>query len=225
MPYVRTSGVAAGPQLGLTSHTPAAQRKLHVYPDIFFHRPDLSPFLHLSRAGVFRRISVGDPWFRHFEQPEHTYTLKVNGAVGTTALGITVDTGQAAQVKIGDRIMPLDGSGQIGRVTAVNTGTDRLTTSWYLASGVATLTLTTGIADNTYLQLLGNTSKEGSVLPDIVQPLVASYDNYVETVRFPFGGSRIRLSADMWVARGMDHIAKVEWRTAKKAIEQKMLWQ
>jgi hypothetical protein len=222
-PYVRTSGVAAGPQLGLTAHTPANQRKLHVFPEIFFIRPDISPFLHLSRAGMFRRISVGDPWFRQFEQPEHSYTMQVNGAVGATADGITVETGQGLQAKVGDRLMPLDGSGGIFRVTAVATA--RLTGVWYLATGVADTTTHQTVADNVYLQMLGNTSKEGSTLPDIVQPVVASNDNYIETMRHPFGGSRIRLTADMWVARGMDHLAKVEWMTAKKAIEWKLKWQ
>ena len=87
--YIRTSGVATAPQLGYSPHTPVEQRKLHVFPDIYFIRPELSPFLHLSRSGMFRRIEVGDPWFRQFEQPEHSYTMQVNGAVGATADGIT----------------------------------------------------------------------------------------------------------------------------------------
>ncbi|HUT57544.1 MAG TPA: DUF5309 family protein [Phycisphaerae bacterium] len=221
--YFRTTGVTGAPQLGITTQTPSAQRKLHVFPDIYFIRPELSPFLHLSRAGMFNRISVGDPWFRQFEQPEHSYTMQVNGAVGATATGITVDTGQGAQCKVGDRLMPLDGSAGVFRITSITT--DRLAGKWYLPTGVADTTTHQTVADNVYLQLLGNTSKEGSTLPDIVQPMVSSADNYIETMRHPFGGSRIRLTADMWVARGMDHLAKVEWRTAKKAIEWKLKWQ
>ncbi len=224
MGFYRTTGVATGPQLGLTAHTPANQRKLHVFPDIYFIRPELSPFLHLSRAGAFNRIQVGDPWFRQFEQPEHTYTLKVNGAVGATATGITVDTPGGDSVKVGDRLMPLDGSGGIFRITSVTSAT-RFGGVWYLATGAQDTATHQAVADNVWLQNLGNTSKEGSLLPSIVQPTVNSRDNYVETMRFPFGGSRIRLTAEMWVARGMDHLAKVEWMTTKKAIEQKLMWQ
>lgn len=223
MAYYKTSPPTGAPLLSFTAHTPSAQRKLHVFPEIYFIRPELSPFLHLSRAGAFNRISVGDPWFRQFEQPEHTYTAQVNGAVGATATGITVNTGEGAQFKANDRLMPLDGSGGIFRVTTVSG--DRLTGTWYLPTGVADTTTHQTVADNVYLQMLGNTSKEGSTLPAIVQPVVASNDNYTETMRHPFGGSRHRLTAEMWVARGMDHLAKVEWMTAKKAIEWKLKWQ
>lgn len=230
--YFRTgTGGATAPQLAVTGHTPAAQRKLHVFPEVYFIRPELSPFLHLSRAGAFNRIQVGDPWFRQFEQPEHEYTFQITEAVDIVTTGTaesTVTCDDVSHLKVGDTFMPLDGQGFTGRITAVNGTTNVLTVQWYAPDGTAiTGAYSTGsdIAINTYAQLLGHTAIEGSVLPEIVQPVVSSRNNYTETMRHPFGGTRHRLTAEMWVGRGMDHLAKVEWMTAKKAIEWKLKWQ
>lgn len=221
--YGSATPPTGGFNLAVTSQTPSAQRKIEIFPDLYFIRPDLSPLLHLSRTGMFRRISVGDPYFRQFEQPEHTYYVRVNGAVSTTATGITVDS--ASALKVDDRLAILNGSGGTFRITSIST--TRLTGRFY-AGATGALEATANhqtVATAVYLQNMGNTSKEGSLLPSIKQPLVGTRDNYVETMRFPFGGTRIRLDSDMWVGRGMDHLAKVEWMTAKKAIEWKLKWQ
>lgn len=219
-----TTPTTLGPQLvSTTLGFLTAARKIDIADKVWYVRGELSPFLHLAKAGYFRKRTVGDPKFQQFEQPEHAVTFKSTvTATGTTGTTLTVDS--SAMLKVDDLITPLDASGQVCRVTAIGSAT-QINVVWYTSTGAyGGTTPAANVADDVYWLNLGNASKEGSLLPSILQPMLAARTNYTETMRYPFGGSRHRLKADTFAGRGMDNMARQEWFKAKRDVEHKLMF-
>lgn len=162
-----------------TENIPAARRVRDVADRITYLNPNAAPFtLILQKARARPAI---DPKFEWWEKDLPAKWDQVNGAQTNVDTAIEVD--QAQYYSVHD-IVKVPRTGEVFRVTAVNTGTNTLT----VVRGVGE-TAAAAMNDNDDICIVGNAQPEGAPLGVEKSHAETNPFNYTEIFRHPFGAT------------------------------------
>jgi hypothetical protein len=193
-----------------TKNISSSRNVRDVSKGIHYLDPDAAPLTAVMTKAATRKKVARNPKFEWAEKGLPPKTDLVNGAVTTGTTALVVDN--AAYFGVND-VVKHETTGEIMRVTAINTGTNTLTVSRGVGSTVAT-----NIADNADLTIIGNAHAEGSAKPAVRSHQETFPYNYTEIFRHTFGETETQANTDTYIDSGS---SRTRLRM-EKAIEHKV---
>jgi hypothetical protein len=195
-----------------TGNIPSDRRVRDVADRIAYLDPDSAPLtLVLSRARSMAATNTKFEWIEK-DLPARWAAINNGGGYNTTATSLVVDTGTAAYFSIGDVVKNVR-TGEVMRVTAVNTGTHTLTVVRAVDGDGTT---GTAINDNDDLLIIGNAYAEGVTSESEKSHPEAYKYNYTQIVRTPFGVTGSEAASENYTGPDRPRLR------AEKAIEHKI---
>lgn len=176
-----------------TLNTPSGRNKMDIEQGIHWLDPDAAPLTGVITRAATRKKVATNPQFKWNEKGNAPKADQVNGAIangGVTA--IVVDNADFFGVY---DLVKVPSTGEIFRVTAVNTGTQTLTVS----RGVGA-TAAAAIADNATLRIIGNAWAEGAPKGTPRSHVESTPYNYTEIFRHQFGMTRTQSKTDTYTS-------------------------
>lgn len=193
-----------------TKNVPSTHNVRDVSKGIQYLDPDAAPLINFSTEGAKRKKVARNPKFEWNEKGLPPKADQVNGAATTGETSVTVDNG--AYFGVND-IVKVEPTGEVFRVTAVNTSTNVLTVSRAVGSTTAAT-----IANNADVLIVGNAFAEGAAKPAVRSHQETTPYNYTQIFRHTFGQTRTEANTDTYVDEG-DGRARLRM---EKAIEHKI---
>lgn len=176
-----------------TLNVPAGRNKVEIEQGIHWLDPDAAPLTGVITKAATRKKEVHNPQFKWNEKGNAPKADTVNGAIADgNDTTIVVDNGDYFGVY---DLVKVPSTGEIFRVTAVDTSTDTLT----VTRGVGA-TAAAAIADDATLRIVGNAWAEGAPKGTPRSHVEATPYNYTEIFRHQFGETRTQRNTDTYIS-------------------------
>lgn len=166
-----------------------AQRKVDMREAILELEPNEAPLTVL--LGRIPAEGTHNPKYDWVENELWARFDAVNDATGMIAGDTAMVVDNAAKFQVGD-LVKVTSTGEVVRVTAVDTGTQTLTVVRGVGGGAA------AIADNAELYIIGRAFEEGSLAPDAVSDNPTVVSNYTQIIKTPFEATNTLIHSDTY---------------------------
>lgn len=142
-----------------------------------------------------KEMTVDDPEYAWWDEPNDQVRLQVNGAVATGGTLITVDSsdpsasvldanwGLATHLKPGDHLLVEPSTDNVTFSAEVLEVQQVVSSTQFIVRRAAQGTTQAAIGDNAYLLLISSAYAEGSAAPDAVSRNPLKYTNYIQTLK------------------------------------------
>lgn len=199
-----------------TENIPSARRVRDVARRLAYVDPDVTPLtVILVRASGRSRVAINSK-FEWFEKGLPARWDAINNAAGYGAANTSLVVDNAAYFSVGD-LVDVPRTGEVMRVTAVDTGTNTLTVTRSVGSTAAA-----ALNDNEDLLIIGNAYAEGASAGAEKSHQETNPFNYTQIVRTPFGVTGTEAESENYIGpdrprlraeKGVEHRLDLE-RTA-----------
>lgn len=179
-----------------------------------------------------QKITVTDPEYNWWDEPNDLVRLQVNGAVATGGTLITVDStdptssvldanwGVATHLKPGDLLMVEPTSDSASTVPEQMRVTQVVSETQFVVERGAAGTTQAAISDNAFLLLMASAYAEGTAAPEATSRNPVKYNNYVQIFKDSYEitgtveATKFR-TGDPWsndkMRKMFDHSRAIEW--------------
>lgn len=176
-----------------TLNVPSGRNKLDIEQGIHWLDPDAAPLTGVITKAATRKKVATNPDFKWNEKGNAPKADLVNGAI-LDGVDNTIVVDNGAYFGVYD-LVKVPSTGEIFRVTGVDTGTNTLT----VTRGVGA-TPAAAIADNASLRIVGNAWAEGAPKGTPRSHTESTPYNYTEIFRHQFGETETQQNTDTYIS-------------------------